>query len=192
VLIGTQIIAKGHHFPRLTLVGVVDADLGLTGGDLRASERTHQLLTQVAGRAGRGDHPGRVLIQTHMPEHPVMAALATGDRAAFLAAERAERQAAGMPPFGRLAAIIVSGPREREVDATAQALGRVRPRIAGVDILGPAPAALSLLRGRHRRRFLVKAGREVSLQPILRDWLVAVKPGKAVRIQVDVDPLSFL
>ena len=192
VLVGTQIIAKGHHFPRLTLVGVVDADLGLTGGDLRASERTHQLLTQVSGRAGRGDQPGRVLIQTHMPEHPVMVALATGDREAFLAAERAERQAAGMPPFGRLAAIIVSGPRESEVDATAQALGRVRPRVPGVDVLGPAPAALSLLRGRHRRRFLVKAGREVALQPILRDWLAGVKPGKAVRIQVDVDPLSFL
>ncbi len=192
VLIGTQIIAKGHHFPRLTLVGVVDADLGLTGGDLRASERTHQLLTQVAGRAGRADQPGRVLIQTHMPEHPVMAALASGDREAFIGAERAERQAAHMPPFGRLAAVIVSGPREREVDATARAMGRVRPAQPGLEVLGPAPAALSLLRGRHRRRFLVKARREVNLQKALRAWLAQVRPGTAVRIQVDVDPLSFL
>ena len=192
ILIGTQIIAKGYHFPRLTLAGVVDADLGLTGGDMRASERTHQLLTQVAGRAGRADRPGRVLVQTYMPEHPVMEALASGDREAFINAEQAERKAAGMPPFGRLAAVIVSGPREDEVDATAADLGRVRPDVAGLDVLGPAPAALRLLRGRHRRRFLVKGERDLSLQPILRDWLARVRPGKAVRIQVDVDPVSFL
>ncbi len=192
ILIGTQIIAKGYHFQRLTLVGVVDADLGLTGGDLRASERTHQLLTQVAGRAGRADRPGRVLVQTYMPEHPVMAALTSGDREAFIAAEEAERKAARMPPFGRLAAVIVSGPREGEVDATAAALGRLRPDAPGLEVLGPAPAALSLLRGRHRRRFLVKGARNRSLQPILRDWLARVRPGKAVRIQVDVDPVSFL
>ncbi|MDX1483294.1 MAG: primosomal protein N' [Alphaproteobacteria bacterium] len=192
VLIGTQIIAKGHHFPDLTLVGVVDADLGLSGGDLRASERTHQLLTQVAGRAGRAEKPGRVLVQTYMPEHPVMAALASGDRDAFLGAEKAAREAAGMPPFGRLAALIVSGPRETEVDATAAALARVRPGGDGLEVLGPAPAAMRLLRGRHRRRFLVKADRNRSLQPVLRDWLARVRPGKGVRIQVDVDPVSFL
>ena len=192
ILIGTQIIAKGHHFPHLTLAGVVDADLGLTGGDLRASERTHQLLTQVAGRAGRADRPGRVLVQTYMPEHPVMVALASGDRESFLEAEKAERQAAGMPPFGRLASVIVSGPREGEVDATARALGRARPSAAGMEVLGPAPAALSLLRGRHRRRFLVKAHRNMSIHPILRDWLAQVRPGRGVRIQVDVDPMSFL
>jgi primosomal protein N' (replication factor Y) len=192
ILIGTQIIAKGYHFPHLTLAGVVDADLGLTGGDLRAAERTHQLLTQVAGRAGRADRPGRVLVQTYMPEHPVMTALASGDREAFIAAEQAERKAAAMPPFGRLAAVIVSGPRESEVDATAGALGRVRPDLPGLSVLGPAPAALRLLRGRHRRRFLVKGARDLSLQPILREWLARVRPGKAVRIQVDVDPVSFL
>ena len=192
ILIGTQIIAKGHHFPNLTLVGVVDADLGLSGGDLRASERTHQLLTQVAGRAGREDRPGRVLVQTYMPEHAVMAALASGDRDSFLDAEKAEREAAHMPPFGRLASVIVSGPREDEVDGTARALGRVRPNIAGLEVLGPAPAALSLLRGRHRRRFLVKADRNMSVQPILQAWLAQVRPGRGVRIQVDVDPLSFL
>ena len=192
ILIGTQIIAKGYHFPRLTLVGVVDADLGLSGADLRASERTHQLLTQVAGRAGRAELPGRVLVQTYMPEHAVMAALASGDREAFIAAEKAERKAARMPPFGRLAAVIISGPREGEVDATARALGRVRPDAPGLEVLGPAPAALSLLRGRHRRRFLVKGARDRTLQPILRHWLARVRPGKAVRIQVDVDPVSFL
>ena len=192
ILIGTQIIAKGYHFPLLTLVGVVDADLGLSGGDLRASEHTHQLLTQVAGRAGRAALPGRVLVQTYMPEHPVMAALASGDRAAFVAAEMAERKAAHMPPFGRLAAVIISGPREGEVDATARALGRARPEGPGLEVLGPAPAALALLRGRHRRRFLVKGARDRRLQPILRDWLARVRPGKAVRVQVDVDPVSFL
>ena len=192
MLIGTQVIAKGHHFPLLTLVGVVDADIGLTGGDLRASERTHQLLTQVAGRAGREDRPGRVLVQTFMPEHPVMAALASGDREAFLAAEKEERRRAGMPPYGRLAAVIVSGPKEAEVDATARELGRARPMVEGVTVLGPAPAAMSFLRGRHRRRFLVKAGRDVDLQSVVRDWLARVRPGKAVRVQVDVDPMSFL
>ncbi len=192
ILIGTQVIAKGHHFPLLTLVGVIDADLGLTGGDLRASERTHQLLTQVAGRAGRAEHPGRVLVQTFLPEHPVMRALAAGDRDSFLAAEKGERERAGMPPFGRLAAVIVSGPRESEVEATARALGRDRPNIPGIAILGPAPAAMSLLRGRHRRRFLVKADRGRALQAVIREWLARTRPGKAVRVQVDIDPMSFL
>jgi len=192
VLIGTQVIAKGHHFPLLTLVGVIDADLGLIGGDLRASERTHQLLTQVAGRAGRAEHPGRVLVQTFLPEHPVMTALAAGDRDAFLAAEKAERERAGMPPFGRLAAVIVSGPRESEVEATARALGRDRPRVPGISILGPAPAAMSLLRGRHRWRFLVKAERGQALQSLIREWVARTRPGKAVRVQVDIDPMSFM
>jgi primosomal protein N' (replication factor Y) len=192
VLIGTQVIAKGHHFPLLTLVGVIDADLGLTGGDLRALERTHQLLTQVSGRAGRAERPGRVLVQTFMPEHPVMTALAANDREAFLAAEKVERERAHMPPYGRLAAVIVSGPREAEVDATARALGRTRPVMSGISILGPAPAAMSLLRGRHRRRFLVKAPRGFNIQSLIRDWLAQTRPGKAVRVQVDIDPMSFM
>ena len=192
VLVGTQVIAKGHHFPLLTLVGVIDADLGLTGGDLRAAERTHQLLTQVAGRAGRAERPGKVLLQTFMPEHPVMAALARGAREEFLGTEMRERERAHMPPYGRLAAVIVSGPDMREVDATARALGRVRPADEGLTILGPAPAALSLLRGRHRRRFLVKAPRGFNLQGAVRGWLAEVRPGKGVRVQVDVDPMSFL
>jgi primosomal protein N' (replication factor Y) len=192
VLIGTQVIAKGHHFPLLTLVGVIDADLGLTGGDLRAAERTHQLLTQVSGRAGRGDRPGRVLLQTFMPEHPVMTALACGTRDEFLETEKRERERARMPPYGRLAAVIVSGPQQSEVDASARALGRVRPVGDGIEVLGPAPAAMSLLRGRHRRRFLVKAERGFDIQGAIRGWLALVRPGKGVRVQVDIDPMSFL
>ena len=192
LLIGTQIMAKGHHFPLLTLVGVVDADLGLAGGDLRAAERTFQLLYQVAGRAGRAERPGRVLLQTYMPENPVMAALVSGDREGFLAAEAEDRRRHGMPPFGRLAAIIVSGPREGEVERTARALGRAAPREEGVTILGPAPAPLALLRGRHRRRLLMKAGRRTNVQARLRAWLARVEVPASVRVQVDIDPYSFL
>src|SRR5207244_10343511 len=171
VLIGTQIVAKGHHFPMLTLVGVVDADLGLAGGDLRAAERTYQLLHQVGGRAGRAAHKGRVLIQTWMPDQPVMRALAAGDRDRFLEAEAAARRSAGLPPFGRLAALIVSAGDDETCDFTARALSRAAPQLPGITVLGPAPAPLDVLRGRHRRPFLVKADREVRLQTILRDWL---------------------
>jgi primosomal protein N' (replication factor Y) (superfamily II helicase) len=192
VLIGTQIVAKGHHFPMLTLVGVVDADLGLAGGDLRAAERTYQLLHQVGGRAGRAEHKGRVLIQTWMPDQPVMQALAAGERDRFLEAEAAARRQAGLPPFGRLAALIVSAADPETADFTARALSRAAPQLPGVSVLGPAPAPLTVLRGRHRRRFLVKAGREVRLQPILRDWLCRVRTSGSARIQVDIDPYSFL
>src|SRR5437879_5242039 len=150
VLIGTQIVAKGHHFPMLTLVGVVDADLGLTGGDLRAGERTYQLLHQVAGRAGREDRPGRVLIQTYMPEQPVMRALAAGDRDGFLAAEASARRDAGLPPFGRLAALILSAVDAEDADFAARALARAAPQLPGLSVLGPAPAPLTIRRGRHR------------------------------------------
>jgi primosomal protein N' (replication factor Y) len=192
VLIGTQIVAKGHHFPMLTLVGVVDADLGLIGGDLRAAERTYQLLHQVAGRAGRAERPGRVLIQTYMPEQPVMQALAAGDRDGFLAAEAAARRGAGLPPFGRLAALVVSAQDVEAADFAARALARAAPQLPGMTVLGPAPAPLAVLRGRHRRRFLVKAERGVSLQAALRDWLGRVRVASSVRVQVDVDPYSFL
>ena len=192
LLIGTQIVAKGHHFPMLTLVGVVDADLGLAGGDLRAAERTYQLLQQVGGRAGRAEHKGRVLIQTWMPDQPVMQALAAGDRDPFLEAEAAARRQAGLPPFGRLAALIVSADDAETSDLTARALSRAAPQLPGVTVLGPAPAPLAVLRGRHRRRFLVKAGREVRLQPILQDWLSRVRTAGSVRIQIDIDPYSFL
>jgi len=192
VLIGTQVMAKGHHFPLLTLVGVVDADLGLAGGDLRAAERTFQLLHQVAGRAGRAERPGIVFLQTYMPEHPVMRALVADDRDRFLALEAAGRRAHGMPPFGRLAAIIISAPDDEAADLAARACARAQPQMPGVEVLGPAPAPLAVLRGRHRRRFLVKAERTVNLQAVLREWLARIKVPSSTRLQVDIDPYSFL
>ena len=192
VLIGTQIVAKGHHFPMLTLVGVVDADLGLGGGDLRAGERTFQLLQQVAGRAGRAERPGLVLIQTYMPEQPVMQALAAGDRDRFLAAEAAGRRAAHLPPFGRMAALVISASDAESADVAARALARAAPHLPGVTILGPAPAPLAVLRGRHRRRLLLQAERGVNVQAVLREWLAKVRMAGSVRLQVDVDPYSFL
>jgi len=192
LLIGTQLMAKGHHFPKLTLVGVVDADLGLAGGDLRAAERTYQLLAQVAGRAGRADQPGRVFLQTYMPEHAVMQALVSGDRDRFLAAEAKDRRDHGMPPFGRLAALIVSGRDAEAAERAARALGRAAPRRAGVEVLGPAPAPLSVLRGQHRFRLLLKAERSVNVQKVLRGWLEAVRWPSGVKVKVDVDPYSFL
>ncbi|MBV8188793.1 MAG: primosomal protein N' [Alphaproteobacteria bacterium] len=192
ILIGTQMAAKGHHFPNLTLVAVVDADLGLNGGDLRAAERTFQLLYQVAGRAGREDRPGRALVQTHMPEHPVMQALVSGDRDRFVTAELADRRAAGMPPFGRLAALVVSGPDPAAVDNVCAALARRAPHRDGVTVLGPSVAPLALLRGRHRRRFLLKATREIAVQPLLHTWLERIGLPGSVRLQIDVDPYSFL
>jgi len=192
LLIGTQIVAKGHHFPMLTLVGVVDADLGLVGGDLRAAERTFQLLHQVGGRAGRAERKGRVLIQTFMPDQPVMKALASGDRDRFLEAEAAARRAAGLPPFGRLAALVLSAMDSEAADFAARALARAAPQLPGVTVLGPAPAPLAILRGRHRRRFLVKAERQVNLQAALREWLARVRLGGSARLQIDIDPYSFL
>jgi primosomal protein N' (replication factor Y) len=192
VLIGTQIIAKGHHFPDLTLVGVVDGDLGLSGGDLRAAERQFQLLYQVAGRAGRAARAGRVLIQTHLPEHPVMQALASGDKERFYAEELAERRTAGLPPFGRLAALIVAGREPTETRAFATALARAAPDVPGLRVLGPAPAPIALLRGRHRQRLLVIAAPEIDLVAALRPWLMAHKPRGSVRLQIDVDPYGFL
>src|SRR5438309_2657323 len=192
LLIGTQIVAKGHHFPMLTLVGVVDADLGVAGGGLGAAERTYQLVHQVGGRAGRAEHKGRVLIQTWMPDQPVMKALAAGDRDRFLEAEAASRRHAGLPPFGRLAALIVSAADAETCDFTARALSRAAPQLPGVTVLGPAPAPLAILRGHHRQRFLVKAGRDVRLQAVLRDWLSHIRTAGPARIQIDIDPDSFL
>jgi primosomal protein N' (replication factor Y) (superfamily II helicase) len=192
VLIGTQIVAKGHHFPMLTLVGVVDADLGLGGGDLRAAERTYQLLHQVGGRAGRAERPGRVLLQTYMPEQPVMRALAANDRDRFLEAEAAARRAAHLPPFGRLAALIVSAPDAEAADFAARALARAAPHMPGATVLGPAPAPLAVLRARHRRRLLLQAERGINLQAILREWLAKVRFAGSTRLQVDIDPYSFL
>jgi primosomal protein N' (replication factor Y) len=192
VLIGTQIVAKGHHFPLLTLVGVVDADLGLGGGDLRAAERTYQLLHQVSGRAGRADRPGRVLLQTSDPAHPVMQALLSGDREAFLESESDQRRRYGLPPFGRLAALIVSAGSPHDADEIARDIARRIPTLEGFQVLGPAPAPLAVLRGWHRRRFLIKCRREQSPQVFIRRWFEGYRLPSSARLQVDIDPYSFL
>ena len=201
IVIGTQLVAKGHNFPKLTLVGVVDADIGLANGDPRAAERTFQLLQQVTGRAGRGQKPGTGLIQSWEPNHPVMRALVSGDAERFYAVETAMRQAAGLPPFGRLAALIVSGEDRASTEVHARALARAAhdglavedPARKGVSVLGPAEAPIALLRGRHRFRLLVMAPRSTDLQTFLRRTLAAgPKPRGSIRVDVDVEPQSFL
>jgi primosomal protein N' (replication factor Y) len=181
----------------LTLVGVVDADLGLAGGDLRAAERSFALLHQVAGRAGRASAPGHVLLQTVTPTHPVMQALVSGDAKTFLAEEAAQRlptrrDPIGWPPYGRLSGLIVSGTDEAAVDAACRDLARAAPRGEGLVVLGPAAAPLAILRGRHRRRFLVRAARGVAVQPPLLAWLESVALPRSVHLAVDIDPVSFL
>jgi primosomal protein N' (replication factor Y) (superfamily II helicase) len=191
VIVGTQIVAKGHHFPQLTLVGVIDADLGGSDGDLRARERTFQLLHQVAGRAGRAEKPGLVLIQTRNPDDAVMKALASGERNAFYEQEIVYRERAGAPPFGRLAAIILSSHDGEVVREAGRMLAKAAPSARGVRVWGPTPAFYHLLRGRTRERLLVQAERGVDVQAYLRSWLAAVKIPNAVRLSVDVDPVSF-
>lgn len=193
IVIGTQMIAKGYHFPRLTLVGVVDADLGLAGGDLRAAERTHQLLLQVAGRSGREDLHGKVYLQTHLPDHPVLQAIARGDDEAFYALQMEERKLLSMPPFSRLASVVISGANQSMVEEHAGKLARAIPHnITGLQILGPAPAPLSRLRGKYRMRFLVKAAKNLAIQDHLRAWVGSQPHSRAIKIQVDVDPYSFV
>ncbi|MFL5254363.1 MAG: primosomal protein N' [Rhodopila sp.] len=192
LIIGTQLVAKGWHFPHLTFVGVVDADLGLAGGELRASERTVQLLHQVAGRAGRAEAPGQVMLQTFIPDHPVMQALLDGDLDAFMETEAESRRDGEWPPFGRLAALIVSADTAIVADTVGRDLGRAAPHGDGIVVLGPAPAPMALLRGRHRRRLLLKVRRDMAVQPILRSWLASVRVPAGARVDVDVDPISFL
>ncbi|MEM6476466.1 MAG: primosomal protein N' [Pseudomonadota bacterium] len=192
VIVGTQLVTKGFHFPELTLVGVVDADLGLEGGDLRAAERTYQQVAQVAGRAGRGAKPGEVLIQTRHPDAPVIAALEAGDRDAFYTAETESRREAGAPPFGRWAAIILSSEDEKEAREAAVRLGDTRPVQDDLYILGPAPAPMALLRGRYRYRFLVNARRSANLQRSLGQWVGSQEFAPGVRVGIDIDPYSFV
>jgi primosomal protein N' (replication factor Y) len=192
IVIGTQLVTKGYHFPNLTLVGVVDADLGLSGGDLRAAERSFQQIRQVSGRAGRGEKHGRVLVQTHDPSARVIQALVSGDAEGFYDAETDARREAAMPPFGRLAAIIVSSEDQAEATETARRIGRAAPRHDNMAVFGPAPAPLAMLRGRHRLRLLVHANRVVPVQDIIREWLGALTWPRGVRVSVDVDPYSFL
>ncbi len=192
IVIGTQLVTKGYHFPNLTLVGVVDADLGLSGGDLRAAERSFQQIMQVSGRAGRGEKPGRVLVQTHEPAAPVISALVSGDAEGFYAAETEARREAAMPPFGRLAALIISSEDLAEATEAARLMGRTAPKVEGMAVFGPAPAPLAMLRGRHRQRLLVHAARSLDVQDVIRDWLGSLEFPRGVRVSVDVDPYSFL
>ncbi len=193
IIIGTQIVAKGHNFPLLTLVGVIDADLGLQGSDLRAAERTFQLMRQVAGRAGRAEKRGEAWLQTHQPEHPVIQAILSGADEAFWRAEAAERRAAGVPPYGRMAGIILSGPDVAQVfDLGAELARRDGPlRDVGAQVFGPAPAPIARVRGRHRVRLLVKAAKSVPLQAALREWVGQVRVPPQIRLAIDVDPQSF-
>ncbi len=193
IIIGTQIIAKGHHFPNLTLVGVVDADLGLNGGELRGAERVYQLLHQVSGRAGReAGKQGRVILQSFMPDHRIMQALAAGARDEFLSVEAAEREAAHMPPFSRLAGIIVAGRDENQVVSVAKELGRFAPQGKQIQTLGPAPAPFARLRGKYRYRLLVRADKSIDIQKAVGAWVAGVKVPSTVRVYVDIDPQSFL
>ena len=192
IVIGTQLVTKGYHFPNLTLVGVVDADLGLQGGDLRAAERSFQQIMQVAGRAGRAVKPGHVYLQTHEPDAPVMRALISGDAESFYAAETESRRLANAPPFGRFAAIIVSSENLREAEAIARQIAESAPKMEGMDVYGPAPAPLAMLRGRHRQRLLVHARRTLDVQHVLRDWLGTRTWPRRVRVSVDIDPYSFV
>jgi primosomal protein N' (replication factor Y) len=193
IVIGTQVVAKGHHFPKLNLVGIVDADLSLSNGDPRAAERTFQLLYQVTGRAGREQGRGHGFIQTHQPEHPVMKALVACDREAFYAAEIAAREATGYPPFGRLASLIVSASNKHAAEAFAARLAAVAPLSDQVRILGPAEAPIAVVRGWHRYRLLAKATRNFDLPAYMREWLAAgPKPKANLKLEVDIDPQSFL
>jgi primosomal protein N' (replication factor Y) (superfamily II helicase) len=192
IVIGTQLVTKGYHFPNLTLVGVVDADLGLQGGDLRAAERSFQQIAQVAGRAGRASKPGRVFVQTHEPNAPVIRALISGDAESFYAAETESRKEAGAPPFGRFAGIIISSESLKDAQATAAAIGKSAPKVEGMEVYGPAPAPLAMLRGRHRLRLLVHARRALDVQDVIRDWLGALDWHRSVRVSVDIDPYSFV
>ena len=194
IIIGTQIVAKGHNFPHLTLVGVIDADLGLQGSDLRAAERTFQLMRQVAGRAGRvAERRGEAVLQTHQPEHPVIRAILGGDEEAFWRAEAAERRAAGVPPYGRMAGIILSSPDVAQVfDLGAELARRNGPLLrVGAQVFGPAPAPIARVRGRHRVRLLVKADKGVALQAALAEWVVQIRLPASVRLAIDIDPQSF-
>ncbi|QBF32987.1 primosomal protein N' [Thalassococcus sp. S3] len=193
IIIGTQLVAKGHNFPLLTLVGVIDADLGLQGSDLRAAERTFQLMRQVAGRAGRAEKPGTALLQTYQPEHPVIRAILAGDEEAFWRAEAAERQQAGVPPYGRMAGIILSGPDVAQVFDLGNALARQDAplRKIGAQVFGPAPAPIARIRGRHRVRLLVKAAKGSPLQAALARWIGQFTLKGDLRLSVDIDPQSF-
>ncbi len=192
ILVGTQMVVKGHNFPHLTFVGVVDGDLSLAGGDPRAGERTYQTLVQVAGRAGRADKPGHALIQTHQPEHEALAALEAGDRERFISAELALREALLLPPYGKLAAIIISGPDKAKAEAFAKKTVSLAPRAEGVEILGPSEPPIGRLRGMYRRRILVQSEDSVNLSKYMRTWRGRIKVPNKYKLHIDIDPQSFM
>ncbi len=191
ILIGTQIMAKGHHFPNLTLVGIIDGDSALSGSDLRASEKSFQLLHQVSGRSGRESRKGSVLLQTHLPEHPLMQALAHQDRTQFFSLESEQRLLHGFPPYGRLVALILSGKKSEEVQKAARLLAKTFPLTSKAELLGPTPAPLSYLRGRHRWRLLVKTPKDFAPQPLLKSWLSRTPLPLSLKLHIDIDPYSF-
>jgi primosomal protein N' (replication factor Y) len=192
LIIGTQLVAKGHHFPKLNLVGVLDADLGLAHGDPRAAEKTFQILTQVTGRAGRAGTHGKALLQTYAPDHPVMRAMVRGDREAFYAHELEVRREGGLPPFGRLAALIVSAADHDQAFSFAQALLTRAPQADKLRLFGPADAPVAMVRGRHRVRLLAQSEKDFDLSGYVRFWLGQAEPSRGdLRVQVDIDPMSF-
>ena len=192
VLVGTQMVVKGHNFPRLTFVGVVDGDMALAGGDPRAGERTYQTLVQVAGRAGRAGAPGHALIQTHQPEHEALQALAAGDRELFIGVELAMRELLELPPYGRLAGVVVSGPDRSKTEELATKFVTLAPRADGIEILGPSEPPLAMLRGLHRRRILVQAAPGVALSPYMRAWRAKLRLPAKYKLHIDIDPQSFM
>lgn len=192
IIIGTQILAKGHHFPNLTLVGVIDADMGLFGTDFRAAEHTFQQLFQVAGRAGRGEYAGRVLLQTYQPEHPVLTAICASDRDSFMQTDMMGRKMANMPPYGQLIAVIVEGQRESALQSYCNALRDAIPNLKGAKIMGPITAQIYQIRNWYRMRFLVAGSRNANLQPVVSHWLESVKQPVNIRVKIDVNPMNFM
>ena len=192
IIIGTQILAKGHHFPNLTLVGVIDADMGLFGTDFRAAEHTFQQLFQVAGRAGRGEYAGRVLLQTYQPEHPVLTAICASDRDSFMQTDMMGRKMANMPPYGQLIAVIVEGQRESVLQSYCNALRDAIPNLKGAKIMGPITAQIYQIRNWYRMRFLVAGSRNANLQPVVLHWLESVKQPVNIRVKIDVNPMNFM
>lgn len=192
ILVGTQIIAKGHHFPNLTLIGIIDADLGLMGSDLRAAEQTYQLLSQVSGRAGRGEKKGTVYLQTVYPENNVLQSILNNDRHSFIEFEKSTRKLLHYPPYGKLAALIVSGTNSNLVEKTAANLGRTAPHTEHIEVLGPVPAPLYLLKDKYRYRLLLKTSRQINIQKVLKQWLSMNKIPNTIRVETDIDPYSFM
>ncbi len=192
ILVGTQIIAKGHHFPNLTLVGIVDADLGLLGSDLRAAEQTYQLLSQVSGRAGRGDKAGVVYVQTLQPDNNVLKALVEQDRNLFMKFEKESRRLLNYPPYGKLASLIISGVNQHQAAIVAAQFGKTAPHTDFISVLGPAPAPLFMLRDKYRFRLLLKTARNINIQEVLKRWLTMVNVPSSIRVEVDIDPYSFM